>query len=91
MFCYELSVICNFFSVPFQADYSDACIGIADYQHLGAGLNHAKLPDPNDCKKWITCKNQEVVPSGINECTSVPFNADKKFCDPNFNCFFPDP
>jgi len=75
--------------MPVKADFSDACIEIADYQNNPAGLNEAKLPDPNNCRKWITCKNQVYTPSAFQECTARPYNADAKFCDSNFNCFFP--
>ena len=77
------------FSAPTQADYSDACIEIADHLHI-PGLQFAKLPDPTDCKKWITCSNQVYTPAGNDACVGVPYNADKQFCDADFNCFFPN-
>ena len=79
--------ICNdSFRFPVEADYSDACIEIAE-----RSVSKFYVPDPSNCRKYIICKNQVYTPSAAQDCLSMAYNPDTQFCDRLFRprCFFP--
>ena len=77
------------FSLDVQGN-DDACTEIANFSITG-GLLGAKLPDPTDCRKWITCNNQQQINTGFGDCTSQPYDMDNQYCNFSFKCVHPDP